>query len=418
MPIRRSALLSTANLLAMGTLAWIAFVMAGARQRPALARDVPAVPGEHAPPAAALEPGRGRMARQPSDIPARGWRDIIVRTYQQVMEDRITTIAAGITFFGLLALFPAVTALVSVYGLFADPVTVRDHLFALSFMLPAGTFQIVEDQITRIVAQDSGALTFKLVLGLGIALWGANAGMKAVIDGLNVAYEETEKRSFIGLNVLSLALTLAGLVVVLLAIFTVTIAPAVIAALRMSDTATTALRRAALAGDGGGAHHGPVGALSVRAEPGPRPVALGDMGRRLRRASMDRRLGRVVGLSVELCRLHGDLWLARRGGGADDVDLAVRLCRADRCRIELRNGASDGGRQHHGSRSADGIQGRRHGRYAGAIRVLISQKSQPPLMLNAMSTKRPAFYLHDARRFLVLRSPARPDGAVRLPILV
>ena len=239
MPIRRIPLLSTANLLAVGTLAWIAFVTAGARQRSALVRDVPAVPGDHAPPAAALEPGRGRMARQPSDIPARGWRDIIVRTYQQVIEDRIITIAAGITFFGLLALFPAVTALVSVYGLFADPATVRDHLLALSFMLPAGTFQIVEDQITRIVAQDSGALTFKLVLGLGIALWGANAGMKAVIDGLNVAYEETEKRSFIGLNALSLTLTLAALVVVLLAIFTVTIAPAVIAALRMSDTATT-----------------------------------------------------------------------------------------------------------------------------------------------------------------------------------
>lgn len=241
MPIRRAILLSTPNLLVIGALAWVAVVTAGARQRAVPAADVASTPGRHAPPVAVLEPGRGRMARHPSDIPARGWRDILLRTYRETVQDRITTVAAGITFFGLLALFPAVTALVSLYGLFADPATVRDHLFALSFMLPAGTFQIVEEQITRIVAQDSGALTFKLVLGLGIALWGANAGMKAVIDGLNVAYEETEKRSFIKLNALSLALTLAALIVVLLATFTVMLAPAVIEALRISGAAVIVL---------------------------------------------------------------------------------------------------------------------------------------------------------------------------------
>ena len=224
-----------ARLVLAGTAAWIAIVLQMSRpetsdhSRRGSGRFIPTLP-EH---------GRGRLAATPAAIGASGWMDILRRTYSEAMEDRLPTVAAGVTFFGLLALFPAITALVSVYGLFSDPATVRDHLFALSFMLPGGTFQIVEDQITRIVTQGSGALTFKLVVGLGIALWGANAGMKAVIDGLNVAYEETEKRSFIALNVLSLALTLAALVVVLLAIFTVTIAPVVIAALRMSDTATT-----------------------------------------------------------------------------------------------------------------------------------------------------------------------------------
>jgi membrane protein len=217
-----------------GTAAWIAIVLRMSRDETSdpstggSARLTPALP-EH---------GRGRLAATPAAIGASGWRDILRRTYSEAMEDRLPTAAAGVTFFGLLALFPAITALVSVYGCSRTP-RPRDHLFALSFMLPAGTFQIVEDQITRIVTQGSGALTFKLAVSLGIAIWGANAGMKAVIDGLNVAYEETEKRSFIALNVLSLALTLAALVVVLLAIFTVTIAPAVIAALRMSDTATT-----------------------------------------------------------------------------------------------------------------------------------------------------------------------------------
>lgn len=242
MPSARRSLLTTPRLLALGTLAWLAIVTAGGRRRsvPLAAGGARAV-GRHAAASAVLEPDRGRMARRPSDFPAHGWRDILYRTYREATEDRITTVAAGITFFGLLALFPAVTAIVSLYGLFADPATVRDHLFALSFMLPTGAFQIVEDQITRIVAQGSGELTFKLVIGLGIAIWGANAGMKAVIDGLNVAYEETERRSFITLNVLSLALTLAALVAVLLAAFTVTLAPAAISALHLPPSMSVVL---------------------------------------------------------------------------------------------------------------------------------------------------------------------------------
>lgn len=229
---------STAKLLTVGALAWLVLVTSGNRARMPSTRATPgrrpAVPGSGGAAGFPFEPGRGRMAAQPSQIPVRGWRDILYRTYREAMEDRITTVAAGITFYGLLALFPAVTALVSLYGLFADPATVRDHLFALSFMLPAGTFQIVEDQIGRILSQGTGALTFKLVLGLAIAVWGANAGMKAIMDGLNIAYEEEEKRSFLRLNAVSLALTAGALVAVLLAILAVTVAPAVIASLRLS----------------------------------------------------------------------------------------------------------------------------------------------------------------------------------------
>lgn len=226
------------RLVLLGTAAWFAIVLGMSRSKRVTPGNSFGIAGEHSS-GTSWDRGRGRFATTPATIGPKGWLDILRRTYSELIEDRLTTVAAGITFFGLLALFPAVTALVSLYGLFADPATVRDHLSALSFMLPAGAFQIVEDQISRIVTQGSGALTFKLVVGLGIALWGANAGMKAVIDGLNVAYEETEKRSFVALNALSLALTLAALVVVLLAIFTVTVAPTVIAALGMSDTATT-----------------------------------------------------------------------------------------------------------------------------------------------------------------------------------
>jgi membrane protein len=101
----------------------------------------------------ALEVGdHGRSARTPWEIPWNGWKDILLRTYEQISEDRLTATAAGVVFYGLLAIFPAITALVSSYGLFADPSTVSQNLQALALMFPEGSFAIVQDQIGRVLA--------------------------------------------------------------------------------------------------------------------------------------------------------------------------------------------------------------------------------------------------------------------------
>ena len=92
-----------------------------------------------------LADGRGRDAKSPTELPAKGWKDVVWRTYEQVGEDRLLAVAAGVVFYGLLALFPAITALVSSYALFADASTINDHLSALSGILPAGSFSIVQD---------------------------------------------------------------------------------------------------------------------------------------------------------------------------------------------------------------------------------------------------------------------------------
>src|SRR5690349_12187684 len=159
-------------------------------------------------PQRAREPGRGREADKPTDIPPRGWKDILWRTYEEMNNDRILAVAAGVTFYGLLALFPAIAALVSIYGLFADAATINDHLSLLAGFLPGGAIEIVSEQVKRIASKGSGTLGFGFVFGLVISLWSANAGMKAMFDALNVAYGEEEKRSFIGLNLRSLAFTM------------------------------------------------------------------------------------------------------------------------------------------------------------------------------------------------------------------
>ncbi|MBC7584911.1 MAG: YihY/virulence factor BrkB family protein [Tardiphaga sp.] len=161
-----------------------------------------------------VQRGRGRRSTHPLQIPWAGWKDILWRTYERTNEDRLLAIAAGVVFFGLLAVFPAITALVSSYGLFADPATISDNLRTLAYMLPDGSYQIVQDQIARVLSNGQTSLGFTFLFGLALALWSANAGVKAVIDALNVVYGEREKRSFIKLNLLSLTFTtcaIAGL---------------------------------------------------------------------------------------------------------------------------------------------------------------------------------------------------------------
>src|SRR5690242_17813446 len=118
----------------------------------------------------AAEVGRGRKATNPGEIPWRGWRDVLWRTYEQLQEDRVLSISAGVVFYALLALFPAVTALVSLYGLFAQSSTIQDHLAFLSTLMPAAGVNIIDEQIARVVSKGDTQLGFRFLIGLGIAL--------------------------------------------------------------------------------------------------------------------------------------------------------------------------------------------------------------------------------------------------------
>ncbi len=172
---------------------------------------------------AIAEPPRGPQAE--AVTPSAGWKDILWRTYQHANDDRLLATAAGVVFYGLLAIFPAITALVSSYGLFADPSTIGDNLHSLSLMLPEGSFDIVQDQIGRVVAKDNTALGATFLFGLAFAVWSANAGVKAVIDALNVASETREQRGFIRLNLVSLAFTCGGIIALLLMVSAVVAIP-------------------------------------------------------------------------------------------------------------------------------------------------------------------------------------------------
>lgn len=167
----------------------------------------------------------GHEAGAPSEIPARGWWAVAKRVAGNVSKHRLLTEAAAITFYALLALFPALAALVSLYGLVADPATISDHLQAASGVVPGGGMQIITDQVRSLASNSGKALGFGAVLGIATSLWSANQATKALFDALNVVYDETEKRGFVLRTAVTLAFTVGGIVFVLLAMAAVVALP-------------------------------------------------------------------------------------------------------------------------------------------------------------------------------------------------
>lgn len=167
------------------------------------------------------------------------WKAVLLGVYGRTSDDRVLALAAGVVFYALLALFPAVTALVSSYALFADAKTIGDHLSSLAGVMPLSAFSIVSEQVTRIVTGATGKLSIAFAIGLALAIWSANAGMKAIIDALNVAYGVRECRGFIVLNAVSLAFTLGALTATLIALGAVVVVPVALAYLPFETTAAT-----------------------------------------------------------------------------------------------------------------------------------------------------------------------------------
>lgn len=180
---------------------------------------------------------RGRGASTPTDIPAKGWKDILSRTMAEAKSDQVPLLAAGVAFFGLLALVPALVAFVSLYGLLADPADVSRDVGELLGAAPSEVRDLVENQLETVTADSSSAIGFGLVAGLAVALWSASSGMKHVIDALNVAYDEVEGRGFFKLRALALLLTVGAVVFLVIAMGVLTVVPALLEGSALGDAA-------------------------------------------------------------------------------------------------------------------------------------------------------------------------------------
>lgn len=170
------------------------------------------------------ESDRGRLASGPAEIPARGWRDIAVRTVMGILDDRIFALSAGVAFYAVLAIFPAMGVSLSLYGLFADATAVASHLELLADVLPPGASELLAEQMAPLT-QSRPVLGWTLTGSLLISIWSANAGVAALFDALNVVFREREKRSLLKFYATSLLFTLFAIAFLALALGAVVVFP-------------------------------------------------------------------------------------------------------------------------------------------------------------------------------------------------
>ena len=203
------------------------------------AKETPAA-DPHRPPPGSPTAGElpGIHAEKPTQIPWRGWKQIVKRSWAENKADNMPIIAGGVAFFGFLSIFPALIALISIYGLVASPETVARQVEELSAQLPDSAAELIGDQLEAIVANSGSALSISLVVSILAALWSASGGVGNLVTAINLAYDEVETRNFVKLKLLSLGLTLGAVLFVLVTFGLVAVVPAVIEALPLGVVGT------------------------------------------------------------------------------------------------------------------------------------------------------------------------------------
>ena len=178
----------------------------------------------------------GREAERPSEIPPRGWFAVLKRVKAEVKEDNVTLLAAGVAFYAMLAIFPAIIAVVTIYGMVADPAQVESQVGEFAKSLPSGADQLLTDQLRNVTGAGRQSLSIGLVVSLLAVLWSASSGVQGLVKGLNLVYDEQETRGFLKLRGLSLLLTLGAILVVVVAIALIAVFPAVVDDLALGKT--------------------------------------------------------------------------------------------------------------------------------------------------------------------------------------
>ncbi|TWF81342.1 membrane protein [Pseudonocardia hierapolitana] len=183
-------------------------------------------------------PPPGRDADTPVQIPPRGWWQVVRRAFAESKADHVPMLAGGVAFFAFLAVFPALIATLTIYGLVADPAQVAREVEGLAGALPREAQPLVAEQLGAVVASSDGALGIGLVVSLVAAIWSAASGTGNLVQAINIAYDEDETRGFVRLRATALLLTLGAIVFVLVTLALVAVVPALLDAIPLGPLAT------------------------------------------------------------------------------------------------------------------------------------------------------------------------------------
>lgn len=179
----------------------------------------------------------GRRAPTPWRLGFRGWWRTLRRVRDEMKKDNLSLVAAGAAFFGFLAIFPALAAVFAIYGVAMDPAQVEQQLAGLTNVLPSSAADLLEEQMQRLASADSGALGLGALIAILVALWSANKGTKGLVQAMNIAYDEAEKRGFFKLNAVTLGFTLGAVLLVGVVLALVAGVPAVLGRVGLGQAA-------------------------------------------------------------------------------------------------------------------------------------------------------------------------------------
>ena len=251
--------------------------------------------GRAAAPASGAHPERQRCARgprpsrpssgQPRGDPAPGWLAVLRQVWDENSKDNMTIVAAGCAFYAMLALFPAITALVSIYGLVADPQQVEQQVSAMQGVLPDEAAALIATQAQAVASGTTGVLGWGAALAIAFALWTAASGVKALFTALNIAYEEEETRGLIRFNLDALLFTLLMIVGVVVGLGVIVGLPAALDYLPARSPRRVGGADRLLGGPARSVAGRARRDLPLRPEPGRGALALGDARLSLRRRS-------------------------------------------------------------------------------------------------------------------------------------
>lgn len=168
------------------------------------------------------------MAARPSGFPARAWKQVLYRVWMGIGRDHLSVVSAGVAFFAMLAFFPAIAALIALYGLVSDPAQVTHSLEAVRPLLPPDVYAMIDDQVQQLISAESSSLGLASLISLVLTLWAARAGVTGLMEGLNVVYREVDERNIIVQYLISLTLTVMLMLVCIVALVSVVAVPAVL----------------------------------------------------------------------------------------------------------------------------------------------------------------------------------------------
>lgn len=164
----------------------------------------------------------------PSKIKFSGWKTILKRVLKEISENNVSIISAGVAFYSFLAVFPAIAALVSIYGLAMDPQSIQDQLSQISGMMPQEAYEILKTQLEKLVSTPESALGWSMAIGILFSLWSANKGTKSLFTGVDIAYDTVNQRGFLKQNALTLSFTLGAILLLIISMILIVVFPALV----------------------------------------------------------------------------------------------------------------------------------------------------------------------------------------------